>query len=481
MRLWLCLRLDELSVQSLVQGLPQRRPGAIAIIERQRIHAVNAAASLLGLEPAMDLRSARAITGDEPLQVLERDRAAETRALEALCCWAYGITPDLCSWRGDCLLLEVGGSLRLFGGIEAILRHCDRGLACRGYTAAKGLASTALAAWALSFEDDALALDTQRPLPERLATVPLQRLSALEPAFDALQRSGLQQLGQLLDLPAAALRKRCGHDAAIILEQLLSASDPLEAIFSPPACFFDSHPLGYALSDYQELTPALEALLQSLQAYLRQRQLQTRTITWHFIGYGSYREILELSASSEHNQWQDWLRLTRLRLEQQPFREAVEIVQLRCEGLENTTADSGSLFADPGQREPRERIVDVLSTRLGPQCVSHLHCRDAHLPEHSCAVASAVETPQAPPAEPVSAQRPFWLLPAPELLRESNGRLMYWGNPLTSVYGPERIEDGWWDKPVSRDYFVAQNPQGQRFWIFFERRQQQWFLHGIFP
>ena len=58
---------------------------------------------------------------------------------------------------------------------------------------------------------------------------------------------------------------------------------------------------------------------------------------------------------------------------------------------------------------------------------------------------------------------------------------MYWGSPLALVYGPERIEDGWWDKPASRDYFVAQNAQGQRFWLFFERRQQRWFLQGIFP
>ena len=102
MRLWLCLRLDELSVQCL----PQRRPGAVAVVERQRVHAVNATASLLGLEPGLDLRGARAIAGDESLQLLERDPAAEIRALETLSCWAYGITPDLSCWNGDSLLLD---------------------------------------------------------------------------------------------------------------------------------------------------------------------------------------------------------------------------------------------------------------------------------------------------------------------------------------------------------------------------------------
>ena len=34
---------------------------------------------------------------------------------------------------------------------------------------------------------------------------------------------------------------------------------------------------------------------------------------------------------------------------------------------------------------------------------------------------------------------------------------------------------------VSRDYFVAENPAGERFWIFRERRVgTDWFLHGVF-
>ena len=52
MQLWLCLRLPELAVQCL----PQQRPLPVAVLEQQRIHAVNAAAALLGLESAAWLR-----------------------------------------------------------------------------------------------------------------------------------------------------------------------------------------------------------------------------------------------------------------------------------------------------------------------------------------------------------------------------------------------------------------------------------------
>ena len=48
--------------------------------------------------------------------------------------------------------------------------------------------------------------------------------------------------------------------------------------------------------------------------------------------------------------------------------------------------------------------------------------------------------------------------------------------------GPERIESGWWDgDDVTRDYFVALNADGARFWVFRERSGASgWFLHGIF-
>jgi protein ImuB len=53
---------------------------------------------------------------------------------------------------------------------------------------------------------------------------------------------------------------------------------------------------------------------------------------------------------------------------------------------------------------------------------------------------------------------------------------------LEMLAGPERIEAGWWDgEEVSRDYYVAANPQGETFWVFREHHgAQAWYLHGVF-
>jgi protein ImuB len=72
-------------------------------------------------------------------------------------------------------------------------------------------------------------------------------------------------------------------------------------------------------------------------------------------------------------------------------------------------------------------------------------------------------------------------LPQPAVLESHDGRPHYHGR-LILEHGPERIESGWWDgQDVSRDYYLAASPTGERLWIFRERRGARgWYLHGLF-
>jgi protein ImuB len=72
--------------------------------------------------------------------------------------------------------------------------------------------------------------------------------------------------------------------------------------------------------------------------------------------------------------------------------------------------------------------------------------------------------------------RPLWLLDRPEPCDVDR---------LVLEEGPDCIESGWWDgHDVTRDYYVARNPQGARLWVFRQRRETaagaRWFLHGWF-
>jgi protein ImuB len=52
---------------------------------------------------------------------------------------------------------------------------------------------------------------------------------------------------------------------------------------------------------------------------------------------------------------------------------------------------------------------------------------------------------------------------------------------IARVWGPERIETGWWrGRCVRRDYYQVETGGGERFWLFRELGSGAWFLHGDF-
>jgi protein ImuB len=62
-------------------------------------------------------------------------------------------------------------------------------------------------------------------------------------------------------------------------------------------------------------------------------------------------------------------------------------------------------------------------------------------------------------------------------------RLFWQGHAhqIGRCWGPERIETGWWlGRHTRRDYYRVETTRGPRFWLFRERTDGRWFLHGFF-
>lgn len=475
MSLWLCLRFDQLPLQC--QTLSEARP--IVVLERQRALRVNDCALGLGLRTGMTTATLRALATPHALQLLERDRAAEQRCLEQLCCWAYGITPSLQPWREDCLVLEIGGCLTLFQGLEALLERIHGGLDCRGYRARTGLAPTRGAAWLLSFADNAGPTLTEETLRQALEPLPLALLEDdFPPQVAALHRAGLETLGAVLALPKAALGRRCGPELVLLLDRILGREADPQADFQPPPRFTDQHWFGYEVKTNTELLPAVQQLLQTLCRFLRHTQLQTGEIEWQLVGLDHQLRYMRVRSSVCHSDWSSWYQLTRLQLEQLQLQGGVEGLMLECPRLSPGHSTSIDLFSSHGQSEPLEALLDRLRGRLGRQAIARVGCRDEHLPE------LALHTNHDHPGvthcgDNGDLQRPFWLMPQPQPLSQYQEQL-YWRGPLQLTAGPERIEDNWWQTPVSRDYYIARAPAGQYYWIFRDRLGQGWYIHGLF-
>jgi len=179
--------------------------------------------------------------------------------------------------------------------------------------------------------------------------------------------------------------------------------------------------------------------------------------------------------------------LLRERLSRIALPQAVEAFGLACEETMQLAPGNFSFFTERGRNaEDRAALVERLRARLGREAVHGL----ALVPDHRPELAWRESEPGTPHAEPPPAPRPLWLLAAPRaLLTDDRGPRL--DGPLALEPWPERIESGWWDgSDVQRDYFVAANPEGARFWIYRSRAARDdaaanlprdaWFLHGIF-
>jgi protein ImuB len=282
----------------------------------------------------------------------------------------------------------------------------------------------------------------------------------------------------VLKLPSAALGRRCGKKFTLFLQQLLGQREDLQLDYGPPETFHDEYWFGYEVKTNDELLPAVQRLLQSLCDFLRNTQLQTSEITWQLVGIDHKLQDVCVRSTSSHSDWKNWYQLTRIRFERLQLRGGVEGLALVCPQLRAGQQDSIDLFSPRNQREPLASLLDRLRNRLGLQAIEKIGCRDEHLPEFALRVSSdSAGDEHSSTAH--CAQRPFWLLPQPQALRQHGVRL-YWKGALQLVYGPERIEDNWWQDAVSRDYYIAADSSGQHYWIFHDRLARQWYIHGVF-
>jgi len=472
--LWLCLRFEQLPLQCLnrTEDVP------VVVMAQQRVLRVNDCAAALGIKQGMTSATVRALADEQAMQLLERDTTQERHCLQELCCWAYSITPTLHTWREDCLQLEIGGCLELFRGLNALLQAVKNGLATRGYRAEYALAATPRAAWLLSFIEEEVALDITRPLEKRLAPLPLKLLDEFPKVVASLRRAGLHTLGDIMALPPNALGRRCGKAFVTVLQQVLGQENDLRPDYQPPASFRDAYWFGYEVKANDELLPAVQLLLKSLCQFLRNTQLRTTEINWQLVGLDQKLQTVCVRSTSSHSDWESWYQLTRIRLDQLQRQTSVEGLNLTCDELNASQLDNIDLFSTAYQREPLASLLDRLRNRLGQEAIQQVGCREEHVPECALHVSSEISREDTRDMKHCK-QRPFWLMPEPEPLR-NRGKRLFWNGALELIYGPERIEDNWWFEPVCRDYYIAQGQAGQYYWVFRDRRAKQWYIQGLF-
>ncbi|WP_290648046.1 DNA polymerase Y family protein [Aquisalimonas sp.] len=472
--LWLALQLPQLPLEAL--GYADEAT-AIAITEHQRIPFLNDAAKRAGLQAHMSPSEARAVS--RHIQLPPRQRQEEARTLRHLADWAYQFSAHVSPRPPDGLLLEIGGSLRLFGGLGALRQHITDGLDALGHRYRQGVAPTPTASWFLALAGDATPISKRCALRERLACLPCHVLELPAEHHQALAGLGLRTLGDCLALPRRDLARRFGRELLLQLEHALGERPEPRQAHQPPTRFHRQLDLPAQAHDTRAVAFALQRLLGELTGLLRGLDGGAQTLELELLHARQTASRFRIGLRRPSRDPEHLLSVCQHRLERQELAAPVIGLSLRVEQIQPLLPEPGQLLPDPAQlrQHQRQHLTERLGARLGEHAVTGLATAADHRPEYAWSHRASNETvARAPPGE-----RPLWLLPRPTPLGQQQG-LPCWHGPLTLERGPERIETGWWDgHDIARDYYQARAPQGSRLWIFRERRRKrEWFLHGFF-
>lgn len=511
-------------------GVPSDRPFGLVETGAHGIQltAVNAMARAAGIHPGQSLADARAIL--PALATRKAERAQDQRALVHLSRWSGRYGPVRNTEGNSGLWIDVTGVAHLFGGEHRMMADLAHRLHSFGLTARAGLADTPGAAAALArfapLKQETFAIAPPGCMQEALAPLPVEALSLAGDAILLLKRLGLRRIGQLYDLPRAALArrfqtvgkgrgqvKRAAGMAGEVLTKLDLAlglsPDARSGLIEPPSHLVRSL-FTEPLISAEGISSALESLAGDLCRMLDQAAIGARRL--HLCLYRADSTMAEVWAGTSR-----------------PSREPKHLITLMADKVSNLDAgfgiDAMTLAAtavepldavqtalasklEPNARADPAPLIDKLSNRLGPERVFRLIPVESHIPERAEIRVPALRArPTGNAQPPITHMRPSLLFPAPELITvlatvpDGPPAWFTWrrlSHTVARSEGPERIEPEWWhligrkgsfeQSLRPRDYYRIEDDHGGRYWVFreglYEREAEvgapRWYMHGVF-
>jgi len=542
--LWACLLLPSLPLDVFARAASPAdaaKPFAVGSGGRApRIVSANAAARAAGIHPGQLVSASLALAPD--LLLRDRNPGAESAALAAVATWATQFTPAIALAPPDAVLAEIGGSLRLFGGLRQLTARLARGVLDLGYAARFALAPTSAAAllfaraetaegsrrsgesrtrFDFSVRESGVRLDFSHPFiffcggPEKVESDPTFPPSAAAPMPDpptwldallplplslteadpaavaTLGAAGITTFGQACALPRAALARRVGADFVALLDRVRGLIPDPRPPFVPPPRYTGKLDLPAPVANVDALAFAVNRLVLELAGWLTGRGLGVTEMSLALaheryvrVATGAPATNASFALAVPAREPAHLVAVLRERLARIALPAPVEAITLTSEATAPLASRNLGLL--PGDEAVATiPLLDRLRARLGEGAVMLVAPHAEHRPERAWRDGKIGDRPRSPGTTEAacktwSVPRPVWLLAEPEPLGH---RLE--AQPWVLRDGPERIESGWWDgADVRRDYFVAENPRGETVWIYRDHRygidDGEWFLHGVF-
>lgn len=501
-----------------------------------RLVAVDDRAAAAGLFTGQSLSDARAICS--PLQVREVDRDFIQQTFADFADWHSNASPvvsvltDKAAW-GD-LALDITGVSHLFGGEAAMLETVTRRLGGMGISVRGAIAPSVGAAWALAhFGAQVVVHDDLRA---RLAELPVAGLRLDEDQTASLNHLGLKQIGQLIGRDRRSLQARFGASLLLRLDQALGDIEERITPRLPPAERFVERRFAEPIGLLDDVLMTARDLAFRLSGMLEAEAMGAQA--FHLFLYRVDHKVMTLSVNAGRAT-RDPSHIDRLFVNRADRLSGeydagfgIDMIRLGASSVSRLDASHIGIFDVQDGTADLEQLYDRMTSRLGPLAVMRSTFVNTHIPEKAVKLESVlVHSPEDPFARPdPSVRRPLRLLPQPEPIVVTFAEVpdgpppgMVWRRVRYSFVrasGPERIGVEWWHLPealvviprpaagagpdgkdkgdqvivdvaindgpgLTRDYYIAEDGQGLRFWLFREGlygqvAEPRWFMHGLF-
>ncbi|MGH8122803.1 MAG: Y-family DNA polymerase [Rudaea sp.] len=486
--MWAALLLPRLAFDALLRqrdgDVRDEDAHRLALVSRDQARPliVDAASRALaaGVRRGQSLAAAQALF--PALRPVLHDSAQAQTLRALLASWAYGYSSQVSLREPDAVLIEIGGSLSLFGPWPLLERRWRAELAELGVTHRLAAAPTALGALALAQAQDGTMIPQLPVLHSALAGLRIGHCQFDAATVEALHGMGLRHLRDVLRLPRAGLIRRFGAELVDYLDRLRGdLPDPLP-LYRPPDLFHARMEFDHEIESSEVLRFPLRRLIGDLCTFLRSRDggvqqfdLLLEHDALQFKQLAPTR--LRIGTQMPQRDPVTLFDLCLLRLQASTIPAPVRALCLRAEELPPFVPAARDLFdTRNGTQLDWPQLADRLRSRLGDEAVYRIEVHDDPRPEHAWRKQtrrSVRETNTQYHTLRRPGARPTWLLRRPLPLR---------GEPARILAGPERIESGWWDGgDLRRDYYVIETRAGQRAWAFRGIDDEApWLLHGWF-
>ncbi len=309
---------------------------------------------------------------------------------------------------------------------------------------------------------------------------------------DFFHMLGIHRLGEIRNFQVDSFRERWQQTGTLIWKRLHNLDKQVISPLLPTEALQDFVYLDFSVSLMPFLLHCVEKSMQRLMSRLQGRGEFARKLVLNlFCEYSNTVHLIELQPAAPGRDLELFMKLIELKLAEVNLDNPIKQFEIDVVPCPEKTQQLSFFEPRVSDQDKLKQLVSIFhQTAL---TTGFMKPRDEILPEESWVV-----TPEFEEFEPIGdavtiegrsfqvkptysaalsdAPRPSRLLKKPRALSSSQlGSYQF-----LSTQPIERLEDGWWENSRGRDYYFALSAKGEFVWLFHDRIEDQYYLHGYF-